>query len=172
MKSYQQSRVLVLNATYEPLTFVSLKRAVILLMKEKAEIVEEAIERKMRAEKIKLARPLVIRLISYVAIPRWTNIPLTRRTLFARDNNTCQYCGANDQLTIDHVLPRSQGGKTEWLNVVAACAPCNRKKANRLPAQAGMKLRTKPFKPSYVAVVLLGQAGTQEVWKRYLQPST
>lgn len=169
MKSHQHSRVLVLNATYEPITFISLKRAVVLLMKEKAEVIEEAIERKLRAEKIKLPRPLVIRLVSYVAIPRWTNVPVTRRTLFARDNHTCQYCGATDQLTIDHVVPRAKGGKTEWTNVVAACAPCNRRKADRLPIQAGMKPRIKPFKPTYVAVVLLGQAGSQEVWTRYIR---
>jgi 5-methylcytosine-specific restriction endonuclease McrA len=159
MSAHQPGRVLVLNASYEPLTFVSLKRAVVLLMKQKAEIIEEIVERQLRAERIHLPRPLVIRLIAYVPIRRGTKVPVTRRTLLARDNYTCQYCGTTDQpLTIDHVVPRARGGKTEWTNVVAACAACNRKKADKLPAQAGMPLRCKPAKPTYLAVVLLGQA--------------
>ena len=88
-----------------------------------------------------------------------------------RDNYTCQYCGTTEQpLTIDHVLPRSKGGKTEWTNVVAACGSCNRRKANRLPTEARMTLRSKPIKPGYIAVALLGQAKGNEVWERYIQP--
>lgn len=164
-----QNRVLVLNATYEPLSFVSIQRAVVLLLKEKAELIEQALERKLRAERIAFPCPVVIRLVSYVNVPRWTSVPLTRRTLFSRDNYACQYCNATDRpLTIDHVIPKSRGGKTEWNNVVAACATCNRKKDNKSVADAHMTLRTKPVRPNYMAVVLLGQAKGNETWTRYL----
>ena len=156
------SKVLVLNATYEPISFVTLKRAVILLLKEKAEVIEEMVERKLRA--------LVIRLVSYVPVPRFFNLPLSRRSLLSRDNYTCQYCGTTEHpLTIDHVIPRSRGGKTEWTNVVAACVSCNRKKGNKMPADAHMIPHTKPAKPGYIAVVLLGQAKGNETWQRYIR---
>lgn len=167
------SKVLVLNATYEPISFVSLKRAVVLLLKEKAEVIESAVERKLRAEKNQFPYPLVIRLVSYVPVPRFFNLPLSRRSLLSRDNYMCQYCGATEiQLTIDHVIPRSRGGKTEWTNVVAACVACNRKKGNKLPAEIKMFPRTKPAKPGYITVVLLGQAKGNETWARYLRAAS
>ncbi len=166
------NKVLVLNATYEPISFVSLKRAVVLLLKEKAEVIEEMVERRLRAEKTSFPYPLVIRLVSYVPVPRFFNLPLSRRSLLSRDNYTCQYCGVNDlPLTIDHVIPKSRGGKTEWTNVVAACVACNRKKGNKYPADAKMFPRNKPTKPGYITVVLLGQAKGNETWARYIQAS-
>lgn len=165
------SKVLVLNATYEPISFVTLKRAVVLLLKEKAEVIEALVERQLRAERASLPYPLVIRLVTYVPVPRFFNLPLSRRTLLSRDNYTCQYCGSTEHpLTIDHVLPRSRGGKTEWTNVVAACVTCNRKKGNKLPGEARMFLRQPPVKPGYIAVVLLGQAKGNETWTRYIKP--
>jgi 5-methylcytosine-specific restriction endonuclease McrA len=166
------NKVLVLNATYEPISFVSLKRAVVLILKEKAEVIEAVVERKLRAEKVSFPHPLVIRLVSYVPVPRFFNLPLSRRSLLSRDNYTCQYCGSTESpLTIDHVIPKSRGGKTEWTNVVAACVSCNRKKGNKLPADAKMHPHNKPTKPGYVAVVLLGQAKGNETWARYIRPS-
>jgi 5-methylcytosine-specific restriction endonuclease McrA len=163
------SKVLVLNATYEPISFVTLKRAVILLLKEKAEVIEELVERRLRAERSSFPYPVVIRLVSYVPVPRFFNLPLSRRSLLSRDNYTCQYCGSTEHpLTIDHVIPRSRGGKTEWTNVVAACVSCNRRKGNKMPADARMIPRTKPVKPGYIAVVLLGQAKGNETWQRYI----
>ncbi len=164
--------VLVLNATYEPLSVVSLKRAVILLLKEKAEIVEAA-EAVLRSERLSLPMPLVIRLVYYVRIPRRLALPLTRRTVLARDQYTCQYCGAQpgrSELTIDHVIPRSQGGQTSWENVVTACRRCNQRKGNRTPAQAGLHLRSQPRRPRYVALALMGEPAQHEVWSKYLQP--
>ena len=115
------NKVLVLNATYEPISFVSLKRAVVLLLKDKAEVIEASVERKLRAERTTFPYPLVIRLMTYVPIPRFFNLPLSRRSLLSRDNYTCQYCGADDRpLTMDHVIPKSKGGKTEWTNVVSS----------------------------------------------------
>ena len=163
--------VLVLNATYEPLSVVSLKRAVILLLKEKAEIVEAA-EAVLRSERISLPMPLVIRLVYYVRLPRQLSVPLTRRTVMARDHYTCQYCGAQpgrSELTLDHVVPRSQGGGTSWENVVTACRSCNQRKGNRTPAQAGMRLRSKPRRPRYVALALIGEPRHYEIWGKYLQ---
>ncbi len=164
------SKVLVLNATYEPISFVSLRRAVVLLLKEKAELIEAAVERQLRAERISYPYPVVIRLVTYVPVPRFFNLPLSRRSLLSRDNHTCQYCNSTENpLTIDHVIPKSRGGKTEWTNVVAACVSCNRKKGNKLPADARMFPRNKPVKPGYIAVVLLGQAKGNETWSRYIR---
>jgi 5-methylcytosine-specific restriction endonuclease McrA len=165
------SKVLVLNATYEPISFVSIKRAVVLLLKEKAEVIEASVERKLRAEKSSFPYPLVIRLVTYVPVPRFFNLPLTRRSLLSRDNYTCQYCGSTESpLTMDHVIPKSRGGKTEWTNVVAACVSCNRRKGNKMPVDAKMIPRTPPAKPAYIAVVLLGQAKGNETWARYIKP--
>ncbi|HEY64749.1 MAG TPA: HNH endonuclease [Caldilineae bacterium] len=163
--------VLVLNATYEPLSVVSLKRAVVLLLKEKAEIVE-ATEAVLRSERMSLPVPLVIRLVYYVRIPRRLGVPLTRRTVMARDQYTCQYCGAQpgrSELTLDHVIPRSQGGETKWENVVTACRTCNQRKGNRTPEQAGLRLLNKPKRPRYVAVALIGEPAHYEVWGKYLR---
>ena len=165
------TQVLVLNASYEPLSVVSLRRAVVLLLKEKAEIVEAA-QAYLRAEHSTIPVPLVIRLVYFVRIPRSFGLPLSRRTILARDGYTCQYCGRTDsELTMDHVVPVSRGGQTVWTNVVTACVPCNRKKANRTPEEANMHLRTQPFKPLYVALALVGSARENDVWARYLLTS-
>lgn len=162
--------VLVLNATYEPLNIVPVHRAIVLLLKEKAEIVEAA-KRQVRAERLAIDWPLVIRLVTFVPIPRRLPLPLSRRTVMARDMYTCQYCGGQPtkhELTVDHVIPRSRGGATIWENVVTACAPCNRRKGDRLPDEAHMMLRTKPARPHFVAIVLLGEANAHAVWRKYL----
>jgi len=161
---------LVLNATYEPLNIVSIQRAIVLLLKEKAEIVEAA-KAKVRAEHLALDWPLVIRLVAFVPIPRRLPLPLSRRTVLARDFYTCQYCGAQphkSELTVDHVIPRARGGTTAWENVVIACAPCNHRKGDRLPEEAQMTLRAKPARPRFVAIVLLGEVHTHAVWQKYL----
>ncbi len=165
-----QRSVLVLNATYEPLNIVPVQRAVVLLLKEKAELVEAA-RHKLRSEHCAMDWPLVIRLTVFVPIPRRLPLPLSRRTVLARDLYTCQYCGVQagkHELTVDHVIPRSRGGTTTWENVAAACGPCNRKKGDRLPEEAGMKLRTKPARPQFVAIVLLNETNAHSVWRKYL----
>ncbi len=167
---YAPRGVLVLNASYEPLNIVSVKRAIVLLLKEKAELVEAA-KAQVRAERLVLNWPLVIRLVTYVPLPRRLPLPLSRRTVLARDLYTCQYCGeqpGRTELTVDHILPRSRGGLTTWDNVVAACGPCNRRKGNRTPEEAGMKLLSEPTRPRFVAVVLLGESHAHEVWQKYL----
>ncbi len=162
--------VLVLNASYEPLNIVSVKRAIVLLLKEKAEVVEAA-QAQVRAERTVLDWPLVIRLVTYVPLPRRLPLPLSRRTVLARDVYTCQYCGTQPgraDLTVDHVIPRSRGGLTTWENVTTACGPCNRRKGNRTPEEAGMKLLNTPARPRFVAVVLLGEPHAHDVWQKYL----
>ncbi len=164
--------VLVLNASYEPLSVVSVKRAIVLLLKEKAELIEAA-EAYLRAERRSLRVPLVIRLVCYVRIPLHMSLPLSRRTVIARDRYTCQYCGlqlSRSELTLDHVLPRSRGGETAWENVVAACRPCNQRKGNRTPEEAGYALLSTPRRPRYIALTLLNEhsAGHHSVWQKYL----
>jgi 5-methylcytosine-specific restriction endonuclease McrA len=163
--------VLVLNATYEPLNVVSVRRAMVLLLKEKAEVVE-ATEARLRAERVSYPYPLVIRLVSYVKVPRQLSLPLTRRTVLARDQYTCQYCGAQpgkNNLTVDHVIPRSKGGLTLWENVVTACGPCNQRKGNRTLHESGLSLHNKLTRPRYIALVLLGYANAPNAWHKYLQ---
>jgi 5-methylcytosine-specific restriction endonuclease McrA len=165
-----KSQVLVLNATYEPMNVVSVRRAVLLLLKEKAKLVEAA-EAELRSERMVLPVPLVIRLVYYVRIPHHFSLPLSRRTVMARDHYVCQYCGVQPgkgSLTIDHVLPRSRGGDTTWENVVTACGACNRHKGNRTPEEAGLHLLQRPGKPRYLAITLLAGASAPKVWDKYM----
>lgn len=160
----------MLNATFEPLNVVSLRRAVVLLLKEKAEVIEAA-RAKIRSERLALETPLVIRLVYYVRVPHRLLMPLARRTVLARDQYRCQYCGSEPpkgQLTLDHVLPRSRGGEHTWENVVAACIPCNQRKGDRTLQEAGMTLLSEPSRPRYAAVVLLGKMQGNEVWRKYM----
>lgn len=164
------TQVLVLNATYEPLNVISLRRAVVLLLTEKAEIVEAA-SAWLRAERLSLPVPLVIRLVCYVRIPHSFSLPLSRRTVLARDQYTCQYCGMQPgraNLTLDHVVPRSRGGATCWENVVTACAACNRRKGDRTPEEARMPARCRPVRPRYLAITWLSGTSTPVVWEKYL----
>lgn len=164
------SSVLVLNATYEPLSIVSVKRAIILLLKEKAEIIEAA-ECHFRSEQLSLLVPLVIRLVYYVRIPCRLSLPVSRRSVLARDFYTCQYCGATPNrkdLTVDHVVPRSRGGQSVWENLVTACQTCNSRKGDRTPEEANMPLHSQPRRPRYVALVLLEQARVREAWEKYI----
>jgi 5-methylcytosine-specific restriction endonuclease McrA len=108
--------------------------------------------------------------VRFIAIPRRRRLPCSRRGVLLRDRETCQYCGAQPGralLTIDHVLPRAQGGGTHWENVVAACEACNRRKGSRTPEQAGMALARPPRRPAYVAFALLGALERHHVWQKY-----
>jgi 5-methylcytosine-specific restriction endonuclease McrA len=164
------SSVLVLNATYEPLNVVSVRRAILLLLKDKAEILE-ASEQRVRAANFSFPVPLVIRLVYYVRVPHRLSIPLTRRTVLIRDNYTCQYCGCQPpkaELTIDHIMPRVRGGITSWDNVVCACKPCNLRKGGRTPEEVNMHLRSQPGRPKYVAMVLFSEVATHGAWHKYI----
>ena len=140
-------RVLVLNATYEPINVCTVRRAVVLLLKDKAEIIEHATW-ELHSATAAISRPVVIRLVTYVRIPRDTHRrKITRRAVFARDDWTCQYCGSRSNLTVDHVVPRSKGGGSSWDNIVASCAPCNRRKGNSLAAPGRDEALKQPRTP-------------------------
>lgn len=129
--------MLVLNATFEPINVCTVRRAVVLLLKEKAEMLEHG-EYHLHSGSSTVQRPMVIRLVSYVRVPRDTHRrKITRRAVFARDDWTCQYCGSRGNLTVDHVIPRSKGGGSTWDNIVASCAPCNRRKGTRCRTRPG-----------------------------------
>ncbi|MBC7235554.1 MAG: HNH endonuclease [Chloroflexi bacterium] len=164
------SSVLVLNATYEPLNVISLRRAIVLLLKDKAEILEAA-EQRIHSANVELPVPLVIRLVYYVRVPHRLRIPLSRRTVMIRDNYTCQYCGDQPpkaNLTIDHVIPKVRGGETTWENLVCACKVCNLRKGAKTPEEANMRLLRKPERPNYLAVVVLAQSRGHEAWAKYI----
>lgn len=151
---------LALNASFEPLTIVPLRRAVRLVLDGKAEIVERDGDLSFRSERDAVPCPAVIRLVRYVHVPRRFRRQVTNTFLFARDDYTCQYCGRHRSqlrgrqfLTRDHVLPVSRGGANDWENVVTSCSPCNNRKGSRLPREAGLELRTRPTEPNYVHLV-------------------
>ena len=163
------SRVLVLNASYEPINVCTVRRATVLVLKERAEILEHA-EAYMHAEHLTLPRPAVIRLTRYVRVPRDAHARrITRRAVFARDRWTCQYCGTvRTTLTVDHVVPRSKGGRSSWDNIVASCAPCNRRKGDCLPTQIDMHPRRKPAPPHPTIFVHVATSWIPSAWEQYL----
>lgn len=139
------SRALVLNASYEPLSVVSERRALILVINGKANMVVQRDE-SWSSEKTTMALPSVVRLTRYVKVPYRRAVPVTRRAVFGRDGHSCQYCGGPAE-SIDHIQPRSKGGGHTWENVVACCRPCNVRKGNRTPAESGLQLRSQPGPP-------------------------
>ena len=160
--------MLVLNATYEPINVCTVRRAVVLLLKEKAEVIEHG-DWELHAATTSMTRPVVIRLVSYVRIPRDTHRrKITRRAVFARDDWTCQYCGSRSNLTVDHVVPRSKGGTSSWDNIVASCAPCNRRKGNASPRQAGMSLNRPPAHPAHTCSSKWPRRAIPTAWLAYL----
>jgi 5-methylcytosine-specific restriction endonuclease McrA len=161
-------RVLVLNASYEPLNVCSVRRAVVLILKEKAEMLEQG-ERKLHAESITLPHPVVIRLVTYVRVPHdRAKRRITRRAVFARDSWKCQYCGTTSHLTVDHVIPRSRGGPSDWENIVTSCAPCNRRKGNRTPVETGMHPHRKPKAPGPTIFIRVAAPVVPLAWQQYL----
>jgi 5-methylcytosine-specific restriction endonuclease McrA len=165
-------RVLVLNATFEPIHVCSVRRATVLLLKTKA-VMLEANELAVRSEHLRLERPVVIRLVTYVRIPRDVHRrKITRKAVLARDAWTCQYCGSERSgLTVDHVIPRSRGGESVWENIVASCAPCNRRKGNRLPREIQMHPRAAPRPPGPNVFIRVAAPKPPPIWEQYLAPA-
>jgi 5-methylcytosine-specific restriction endonuclease McrA len=160
--------VLVLNASYEPLNITTWRRAMVMLLKGKAEGLEHDPDHPIRPD---LLLPTVIRLRQFVRVP-YKQVPLTRRNVMHRDGHICQYCGfQGEPLSIDHVMPRSRGGGDIWENVTTACLPCNVRKGNRTPREAGMALRREPRRPpgslSFEAVRRIS-AGQNREWAKYV----
>jgi 5-methylcytosine-specific restriction endonuclease McrA len=157
---------LVLNASYEPLCVVPIRRAVVLVLAEKAVVVEAGTDY-LHSALVSIPVPHVVRLARYVRVPYRRQIPLTRRAVLARDGHRCVYCTARAD-TIDHVVPRSKGGGNEWTNVVAACARCNHRKGDRLLADIGWSLTKPPVQPPATVALVLGWAKRDPSWDRYL----
>ena len=147
-----RGQILVLNATYEPINITSWKRAFVLLLKEKAQIVSHR----------------VIRLFEYIKIPftKLRNNKPTRNAIYQRDGHKCQYCGATRKLTIDHIIPKSKGGSDDWDNLVVACSSCNIKKGDKYLEQTGMKLLKKPVQPRTHLDIAISQTNLTE-WREF-----
>lgn len=161
---------LVLNATYEPLCVVSSRRALMLLLDDKAELLHRT-DGVFRSERVALAEPSVVRLRHYVKVPYQARVALNRRAVFARDGHRCQYCGAAAE-NIDHVIPRSRGGAHAWDNVVASCRPCNARKRDHMLEDSGMKLRRPPSVPRQRTFILVASGRIRSEWEAYLGQST
>ncbi|NES82661.1 MAG: HNH endonuclease [Moorea sp. SIO2B7] len=151
--------VVVFSKNYLPISRVNIRRAIILLVTGKAEPVDflAGVAGEVRSPTIILQVPAHIRLKINSSERVWKAPPVNRREVLRRDKHQCQYCGSKKKLTLDHVIPRSKGGKHTWDNVVIACEPCNSSKGDRNPQQAGMSLKTKPKAPCHPAVAFAEQ---------------
>ena len=164
-------QVLLLNITYEPLKVINWKKAITLLFLGKVEVIEEY-GRDIHSVSFTIKLPSVVRLLRIVKRPK-SPIKFSRQNIYARDRYRCQYCGdqcPSEELTYDHVHPRSRGGKTEWKNIVTCCVDCNRKKGGRTPREASMRLVRKPARPAWVPAlrITIGFHHVPETWRDYL----
>jgi 5-methylcytosine-specific restriction endonuclease McrA len=158
--------VLVLNSAYQPINVTSFIKGFRLVYNGKAEILEEYSD-PIITERFNYPRPSVIRLLNYTPF-KYRKSFLNRRNIFVRDGSECVYCGTKNNLTIDHVLPSSRGGKNTWQNMITCCKKCNAKKDNRTPEEANMIMKHKPFEPSYS--FLISQNNTYDKsWANYLK---
>jgi len=163
------SGVLVLDAGYRMTNVVCWQKALTLVMTNKAEVLEEG-SRKVRTVRMEIPVPTVIRLVHSVLVNKENKVKFSRANVLKRDNFQCQYCGIKmppKELTLEHIVPRAQGGKTEWINIVVACSDCNRKKADRTPEQANMKLMRKPRVPTLVPYIVVETEDTS-TWKKWV----
>ena len=178
------NKTLILNKTWNPVHIATVRDAILLLFKGLAKAVDAETFQTydfdswlemppngngfVQAKNIVISAPHVVVLVSYDKIP--TISTFSKRNVFKRDKHTCQYCGKHDRcLTIDHVMPKSRGGQSTWKNVVAACEPCNKKKADKTPQEAGMALAITPFKPNLSITHLLRQQTTgNPIWRKFV----
>jgi len=142
-------KVLVLNQDYSAFTICSVPKAFLLVYLRKADLVAQSETEKLRSISETFPMPSVIRLHKYVYLP-YRGVMLTRQNIFKRDTHQCQYCGTTEDLTLDHVMPKSRGGRTSWDNLITACKRCNSRKGDFTPQEADMYLMQKPFKPSFI----------------------
>ncbi|HVL63683.1 MAG TPA: HNH endonuclease [Actinomycetota bacterium] len=164
------AKALVLNVSYQPLCVVDVRRALVLALKGKAEVLHTN-GHVFRSETLDLAAPTVVRLNYFVRVPFRARASLSRRAVFIRDNFECQYCGRPAE-NVDHVVPRSRGGRHTWDNVVASCRPCNARKENRAPADVGLNLRRAPSPPhDSVWIIVAADRHLDPSWQPYLRLS-
>lgn len=160
-------RTLVLNASYQPLCAVPARRAVVLILKSKAEIIEID-GGAFRSEKLTIPIPSVVKLKYFVKVPYRARATLSRKAVFLRDGHQCQYCGARAE-NVDHIKPLSRGGRHTWDNVVASCRRCNARKENRLPEEAGLRLRRLPRVPKDSLFLIVSVGQLHPTWTPYLE---
>lgn len=161
------ARVLLLNASFEPLSVVPVRRAVVLVLGGKAEVLQPG-RGVLRSERRSVAVPSVIRLVQFVRVPHRAVAPLSRRNVFARDGGRCQYCGRPAE-NLDHVVPRSRGGTHSWENIVASCRACNARKEDRLPHECAMHPRRAPAAPHVHAAFVAVAGELASSWRPYLR---
>lgn len=166
--------VLVLNSSLQPLSVIPERRLIVLLSKQKVTFVDESvrqlIEESIQARRLELERPVIVQLLANVRVPRLVLQP-TRSNILLRDDETCQYCGKRSrELTLDHVIPRSRGGKSTWENLVASCKSCNGKKGNHLLKEVNMHLlrQPRPLTTEYAGVFLLRYPRLREAYEQFL----
>lgn len=165
---------LVLNASFEPLNFVSWQKAIQLLFQGKAEVVEES-DLIVRTVRLSMKVPAVLRLLTFIPLTRKRNIiRFSRENIFLRDNFRCQYCRkrhSRNQLTLDHVVPVVQGGRKVWDNIVTSCKPCNQRKGGRTPQEAGIKLMKPPAQPTWLpkTMVQFGAKHSPELIRKFIK---
>jgi 5-methylcytosine-specific restriction endonuclease McrA len=157
------NQVLVLNSDFTPLNVTSLQKSVKLVLKGKAEVLKENIE-KILTTSGEFVRPLIIRLLNYVKF-RTKPIKISRHRIYARDNHQCVYCGSKKSLTIDHVIPRSKGGLNTWTNMVTSCFSCNVKKGDKSLEQSKMKLNSQPYEPQFFTEI--AGRSLENVWETF-----
>ncbi|MEP2023178.1 MAG: HNH endonuclease [Reichenbachiella sp.] len=160
-------KVLVLNQDYSPLTVCTIQRAFLLVYLNKAELLEADSEHSIRTVSASYPLPAVIKINKYIQVP-YRGVVMTRQNIFKRDNGLCQYCGIDRDLTLDHLIPRSKGGKSSWNNLVTACKACNAKKGNYTLEEAGLVLKKPPFKPSYIMFLRNNLGAMKKEWMPYL----
>lgn len=157
----------MLNASNEPLSVVPVRRAIVLVLRDRADVVASN-GKVWHSEHVSFPAPSVIRLRHYVRVPYARRVPLNRRAVFLRDDHRCQYC-LHPAENIDHVVPKSQGGLHTWENVVACCRRCNTRKGGRTPDEAGLRLRRQPIAPRHNSWVLVATGALPDpTWEPYL----
>jgi len=161
--------VLVLNQDYSPLTVCTVQRAFLLVFLGKADMIEEIKERNLRTITESFPFPSVVKIKKYAHVP-YKGVVMSRHNIFRRDGGKCQYCGTSKDLTLDHVIPRSKGGKSTWTNLVTACKKCNSVKGDFTLEKAGMSLKKPPIKPSYLSFLKMHNGTYREEWSPYLNP--
>ncbi|MCA0269095.1 MAG: HNH endonuclease [Bacteroidetes bacterium] len=159
--------VLLLNADYSAMGVCTVERAVVLVFLGKADVVQALDGQFLRSARTRFPMPSIVRLRAYIRVPYRSTL-LTRKNVLRRDHHRCQYCGTREHLTIDHVMPKSRGGKDTWENLVAACSRCNARKGSRTPDEAHMPLLGHPFRPSHVMFIRDFVGNVDDTWKPYL----
>ncbi|MCX6150225.1 MAG: HNH endonuclease [Ignavibacteriales bacterium] len=159
---------MILNRSYEPLTVCNVKKAIVLTLLEKAEIVASNNGKIIHSAFNQFPWPSVIRLNRYILVPH-KKVMMTRKNILKRDMYKCAYCGRSDlPLTVDHIIPKARGGEETWENLVTACVACNNKKGDRTLEEAELKLRFRPYKPHYILFISNSVSKIDENWKPYL----